>query len=73
MKQAADTTKDRGRPTAAGPMRALRLEDTAPRLATDHPRPDPGPNEALIRTRKAAVSEVSAIRSESVHYIRTAV
>ncbi|MHC4709294.1 MAG: alcohol dehydrogenase catalytic domain-containing protein [Planctomycetota bacterium] len=58
MKQAADTTKDRDRPTAAGPMRALRLEDASPRLATDHPRPDPGPNEALIRTRKAAVSAV---------------
>jgi threonine dehydrogenase-like Zn-dependent dehydrogenase len=39
-------------------MRALRLEDASPRLATDHPRPDPGPNEALIRTRKAAVSAV---------------
>ena len=39
-------------------MRALRLEDAAPRLATDHPRPEPGPNEALIRTRKAAVSAV---------------
>ena len=39
-------------------MRALRLEDAAPRLATDHPRPEPGPNEALIRTRKAAVSAI---------------
>ena len=58
MKQAADTARDRDRPTSAGPMRALRLEEAAPHLATNHPRPQPGSNEALIRTRKAAVSAV---------------
>ncbi|MHC4209755.1 MAG: alcohol dehydrogenase catalytic domain-containing protein [Planctomycetota bacterium] len=58
MKQAADTAKDDGRPTSAGPMRALRLDGAAPHLATNHPRPQPGPGEALIRTGKAGVSAV---------------
>jgi threonine dehydrogenase-like Zn-dependent dehydrogenase len=39
-------------------MRALRLDGDAPRLATNHPRPEPGLGEALIRTRKAAVSAI---------------
>jgi threonine dehydrogenase-like Zn-dependent dehydrogenase len=39
-------------------MRALRFDGKAPRLATNHPRPQPERGEALIRARKAAVSAI---------------
>ncbi len=39
-------------------MRALRFDGEAPRLVTNHPRPEVGRGEALIRTRKAAVSAI---------------
>lgn len=66
MKQAADST---GHPTghpagdSAGPatgaaMRALRFDGAAPRLATNHPQPQPQRGEALIRTQQAAVSAI---------------
>jgi threonine dehydrogenase-like Zn-dependent dehydrogenase len=58
MKRAADTESDRERTTAAPHMRALRYDGTEPHLATNHPRPQPQQAEALVRTRKAAVSAI---------------
>lgn len=39
-------------------MRALRLDGPSPKLVTAHPRPEPALGEALIRTRRAAVSGI---------------
>ncbi len=59
MKQAAETTPtDRNQTTAEPPMRALRFDGTSLRLATSHPRPRPQRGEALIRSRRAAVSGI---------------
>ena len=59
MKQAAETSRtDRDQAAAIPPMRALRFDGTAARLATSHPRPEPQQGEALIRTRRAAVSAI---------------
>ena len=58
MKQAAETSGGRKRAAAAGPVRALRIDGGPPKLISNHPAPEPGPNEALIRTHKAAVSAI---------------
>lgn len=57
--KAAETRGQRPGSTATGaPMRALRFDGTSPRLVTTQPRPEPEQGEALIRTRRAAVSGI---------------
>jgi len=59
MKQTAETSgTDRDQTAVTPPMRALRFDGTDARLATTHPRPMPQHGEALIRTRRAAVSAI---------------
>ena len=54
MKQAADPKTPHKKTT----MRALRFDGSDPKLAVNHPRPEPQRGEALLRVRRAAVSAI---------------
>jgi len=64
--KAAETPGQGRDATATGvSMRALRFDGTSPKLVKAQPRPEPEDGEALIRTRRAAVSgiEIELCRS----------
>ena len=65
MKAAETPGKGRGSTAARVSMRALRFDGTSPKLVNAQPRPEPADGEALIRTRRAAVSgiEIELCRS----------
>ncbi len=58
MKAAETPGKGRGTTTAGASMRALRFDGTSPTLTKTQARPEPADGEALIRTRRAAVSGI---------------